>query len=93
MIRRGIWVVLGAVLGITGYRRLTRLIRAIAPASAAVPLSGRQRAGGAYGQPRPRQVTARGMARGTATLARDVRAGLAEYRQGRDEYMNRHAGR
>lgn len=35
MIRRLFWLVLGAVLGITGYRRATALARAVSPAGAA----------------------------------------------------------
>ena len=31
MIRRLFWLTLGAVLGVTGYRRATRLVRSIAP--------------------------------------------------------------
>ena len=32
MIRRGFWLALGAVLGVTGYRRATRIARAMVPA-------------------------------------------------------------
>lgn len=35
MIRRLFWLLLGAVLGITGYRRVTALARSVSPATAA----------------------------------------------------------
>jgi hypothetical protein len=39
MIRRLFWLVLGAVLGITGYRRLTALARSVSPGAALRGLS------------------------------------------------------
>ncbi len=35
MIRRLFWLILGAVLGVAGYRRVTALARAVSPAGAA----------------------------------------------------------
>ncbi len=114
MIRRAIWLALGATLGIAGYRRVNRMIQSVAPQSPAVPWTGREpsgvrAAGGlnqhterlpahrlAAGPPRPPgqvsawQASARGVARAALTLVRDVRVGMADYRQARDEYMNRH---
>ncbi len=40
MIRRLFWLILGAVLGVTGYRRLTMLVRSWSPAARAGQLSG-----------------------------------------------------
>jgi hypothetical protein len=93
MIRPAIWLVLGAVLGVTGYRRLARLIRAMPGQGAAVALSGRQASGGAGRQLSRRQLAGSGLGRGSLALLRGVRVGMAEYRRGRHEYMNRQAGR
>jgi hypothetical protein len=56
-------MVIGAVLGVTGYRRISRLARAVAPGG------GRGR-----GQGRRREPLA-----GAALFARDVRDGAEEY--------------
>ncbi len=76
MIRRAFWLGLGAVLGVAGYRRLSRLGRALTGSRngpAAI------RAAGQIGG-------------GTTSFVRDVRAGMAEYLDGTGEYLNRHAG-
>jgi hypothetical protein len=39
MIRRLFWLVLGAVLGVTGYRRLTALVRSVSPTAQARSLA------------------------------------------------------
>lgn len=70
MIRRLFWLIVGALLGVTGYRRLRRLTRALtvggrrdtAPARAA----GRDKMPG-------------GWARSAALFARDVREGMELY--------------
>jgi hypothetical protein len=89
MIRRGFWVAVGAAIGVSGYRRASRLARTVFPA----------RPGGALvtgpaGRGRPTVITGRSLlaaaasaGRGTAqgvAFARDVREGVAEYldRQG-----------
>jgi hypothetical protein len=89
MIRRGIWMAVGAALGVAGYRRATRLARTLVP-------EGRR---GAAGRPRavpagqvvlrPRQLTGRRVLAGAAlagrgaaegaAFVRDVRDGMAEY--------------
>ncbi len=95
MMRRGFWLGLGAVLGIAGYRRLVRLGRAL------TALPGRPAAG--FASPGlvdkwpagrgPFSVTAaRELGAETASFVRDVRAGMAEYRDGGGGYLNRHAG-
>jgi hypothetical protein len=65
LIRRLFWVTVGALVGVTGYRRVSRLARAIAP-------GGRRRrsSGGARGLD---------WAHGAALFARDVREGMDLY--------------
>jgi hypothetical protein len=71
VIRRLFWLTLGAVAGVTGYRRLSRLMRAIQP----VP--GR---GGRRGWPgRPGWAGRPGSASGLTAFLRDVRDGMAQY--------------
>jgi hypothetical protein len=65
VIRRLLWIVLGAVLGVTGYRRLSRLARAVMP--------GGRRGRGPGPQPHREQLA------GAALFARDVRDGIEEY--------------
>jgi hypothetical protein len=86
VIRRGFWLVAGAVLGVTGYRRATRLVRSLAPAVPARPVSPGVVAGRADRRPllTGRAVLAgaaragRGAAQGAA-FVRDVSDGMAEY--------------
>jgi hypothetical protein len=89
MIRRGFWVAVGAAIGVSGYRRASRLARSIFPARPGSAL-----AAGSSGRARPALITGRSLlaaaataGRGTAqgvAFARDVREGVAEYldRQG-----------
>jgi hypothetical protein len=70
MMRRLFWVIVGALLGVTGYRRLRRLGRA-------VTLGGRRDA--APGRARGRDVIPGGWARSAALFARDVREGMELY--------------
>jgi hypothetical protein len=65
VIRRLFWMAVGAVLGVTGYRRVSRLARAITPGT---------RRGGGNGAQRRHEPLA-----GPALFARDVRDGAAEY--------------
>lgn len=65
MIRRGFWLATGAVLGVTGYRRATRLARMLTMPTTTSPASAR------------RSNFQRAVA--TAGFARDVRDGMAEY--------------
>ena len=64
MIRRLFWMIVGALLGVTGYRRAGRLARAMRP--------GRRPAGRLA-------VRGTGGTGGTAVFLRDVRAGMDEY--------------
>jgi hypothetical protein len=59
MIRRGFWLAAGAVLGVTGYRRASRLAHKLRPAS--LVQGGRQ-------------------LQSAASFVRDVRDGMADYR-------------
>jgi hypothetical protein len=75
MIRRAAWLTIGAVLGITGYRRVTRAARVLLPApNLLTPLS-RRAAGNGQARSAPRRRGA-GV---TAAFVRDVRAGMADY--------------
>jgi hypothetical protein len=65
MIRRLFWLIVGAALGVTGYRRVTRLARALAP--------GGTRAGVPARPPR------RDLMRSAAGFAHDVREGMELY--------------
>jgi hypothetical protein len=78
LIRRLFWMIAGALLGVTGYRRVSRLARAVAV--------GRRR-GAAPGRPRGLDLgsrthgdrTHRYGARSVALFARDVRDGMELY--------------
>jgi hypothetical protein len=88
MIRRGFWLVAGAAIGVTGYRRASRVARSVFPARPALASS-----------PQPPVVTGRGVltaaaaaGRGTAqgiAFARDVREGVAEYRDRQQDEAGR----
>ena len=83
MIRRLFWLVLGAALGIAGYRRASRAARMLLPNSGpAGQVGGRPaRAALAHGASSGLTQPARGRSAGpgTAAFVRDVRAGMAEY--------------
>jgi hypothetical protein len=86
VIRRGFWLVLGAAVGVTGYRRASRLVQSFRPAAA--PSAGTQ-AGGAVVLRSPGPLTGRKLLAGaaragrgaaaSAAFVRDVREGVAEY--------------
>jgi hypothetical protein len=84
MIRRGFWVAVGAAIGVSGYRRASRLARSVLPArpgsALAVPAAARSRPAVITG--RSLLAAAASAGRGTAqgvAFARDVREGVAEY--------------
>jgi hypothetical protein len=64
VIRRLFWLIAGVLLGVTGYRRVTRLARALVPGG-----PGGRRAG-----PHGRELI-----RGAAAFAHDVREGMELY--------------
>jgi hypothetical protein len=87
MIRRGFWLVAGATLGISGYRRASRVARSLGPAARSLTSAGRAPAAGRI-LPRPdlttRRILAGAAAAGRSTaegaaFVRDVREGMAEY--------------
>ncbi len=79
MIRRLIWLGIGAVLGITGYRRVTRAAKSLLPSGDLLVPLGRRSAGSGPARQVPTRTSARGGGAGTAVFVRDVRAGMAEY--------------
>jgi hypothetical protein len=83
MIRRGFWLTAGVVLGVTGYRRVTRLASALAGGRTAgirsLPGTGPTVRPQMLAPPKPRRSnTARVVA--AARFVQDVRDGMAEYR-------------
>ena len=93
MIRRGFWLAAGAVLGVTGYRKATRLARAVVPA-------GRPARTGVLTlapeppRRRPPLLTSRQVLRGAARAGRSAAQGAAfarDVRDGMAEYLDRHA--
>jgi hypothetical protein len=97
MIRRGFWVAVGAAIGVSGYRRASRLARTVFPAR-----PGSARATGSWGRARPAVITGRSLlaaaasaGRGTAqgvAFARDVQEGVAEYLDRRGDQAGRTLG-
>ncbi len=94
MIRRGFWFATGALAGIAGYRRASRVARTLLPRADLLAPAGRRLAGqGARRAPRPggqqcldradlgsgRATPGQRAAAGTAAFVRDVRAGMADY--------------
>jgi hypothetical protein len=77
MIRRMFWLTAGAVLGVAGYRRVSRLARAVTLGG------GRSGAAGADGGAQGRWMA--GWAQHAALFARDVRDGM-------ELYSDRHPG-
>jgi hypothetical protein len=75
MIRRLFWMTAGALLGVTGYRRVSRLARAVtAGGRPGDRTHGRVRGGSAAGG-----WAHRGWRHGAALFARDVRDGMEMY--------------
>jgi hypothetical protein len=78
VIRRLLWLLAGALLGVTGYRRATRLARSLRPGSAARPAA---------------RAVAAVLGPGLAPARDGVGPFLADVRDGMDEYLDRHAPR
>jgi hypothetical protein len=95
MIRRGFWLAAGAVVGITGYRRATRLVRALtgqaqlARSTAVLPTAARASIVARQTRlalparratsPGSRAASVGATAASAAGFIRDVREGMAEY--------------
>jgi hypothetical protein len=77
MIRRGLWLAAGAALGVTGYRRASRLLRPLAGPPGRAAAAGRPVVPG-RGLLAAAASAGRSTARGVA-FARDVRDGMADY--------------
>ncbi len=77
MIRRGSWLLLGAVLGISGYRRLTRAAKALMPQGELA--SQLRQAGHGPAATRPSRRAAGRAGAETIAFVRDVRTGMADY--------------
>lgn len=91
MIRRGFWLVVGATLGVTGYRRASRLLQSFRPTPSGQVvlrseslLTGRRVLSGAA-------RAGRGAA-ASAAFVRDVREGVAEYLDQQDSATGRTLG-
>lgn len=94
MIRRGLWLAIGAAGGIIGYRRAASLGRGL---SGALMLTrgaepGQPGAPGAPGPSRRKRTAGRGLARQAIRLTRDVRRFSRDVREGMDLYLARHPG-
>ncbi len=79
MIRRMTWLAVGAVLGVTGYRRLARAAKSLLPHADLLAPRSRHSGGSAAARPAASRTPARDAGAGTVAFIRDVRAGMAEY--------------
>jgi hypothetical protein len=93
MIRRGFWLAAGAMLGVAGYRKAARLARTIT-AGPAVPrvLTTAARAIEARPIQTRAAVPLTHRVREAASFARDVRDGMAEYRDLHPRQLGRRLG-
>ena len=79
MIRRLIWLAVGALLGITGYRRLTRAAKSLLPHGDLLAALGFRSETSGPARRTPAGAPSRDVGAGTVAFVRDVRAGMAEY--------------
>jgi len=89
MIRRAFWLALGAVLGVTGYRRAVRRVAALLR-----PVRGLTGGGRALPAAHGPAVTDAPALRRAGALARDlgpVAGFLRDAREGMDDYLDSHA--
>jgi hypothetical protein len=105
VIRRGFWLLTGAVLGVTGYRRVTRLARMLTvprgagsrsfPGTGSVPRPPTLPAPGRRALPGPERAQLSGPARGARSqVARALAAAgfVRDVRDGMAEYWDLHRG-
>ncbi len=96
MIRRGFWLVVGATLGVTGYRRASRLLQSFRPTPSGQVASGRVvlRTESLLTGRRVLSGAARAGrgAAASAAFVRDVREGVAEYLDQQDSATGRTLG-
>lgn len=74
MMGRSLWFAAGAVIGIAGYRRVTRAARALVPRGDLLGLPRRR-----DGTARPARTAASRAGTETIAFVRDVRTGMADY--------------
>jgi hypothetical protein len=100
MIRRGLWLAVGAAGGIIGYRRAVSVGRGLSGTlmltrGAEPGQPGAPDAPGAPRTPGPasrKRTAGRGLARQAIRLSRDVRRFSRDVREGMDLYLARHPG-
>jgi hypothetical protein len=95
VIRRGFWLLTGAALGVTGYRRAVRLARIVIPEGRGGAAGRRQPVPAGRVVLRPPQLTGRRMLAGAAMAGRGAAEGAAFVRDVRDgmaEYLDRQHG-
>jgi hypothetical protein len=77
-VRRGFWLTVGAAVGVGGYRKVTRLARAVSPVRA--PADSGPAAARPAGMAGPAAALLVRGVRASALFARDVREGMRIYR-------------
>jgi hypothetical protein len=93
VIRRGFWLLLGAVTGIMGYRRVAAVGQQVSAKLSGTRLAGTSLAGTKPREGRaPAALTARRAARGMLTGAKEAFRFTRDVREGMDLYMDRHEG-
>ena len=98
MIRRSFWLLLGAVTGIMGYRRVAAVGQQVSAKLSGTRLAGTRPAGTRLAGTNPREgrapaaLTARRAARGVLTGAKEAFRFTRDVREGMDLYMDRHEG-
>jgi hypothetical protein len=92
VIRRGFWLLAGAVLGVTGYRKASQLARAVVPAGRPARTGVLTLAPQSLRDRRP-LLTSRQILSGAARAGRSAAQGAAfarDVRDGMAEYLDRH---
>jgi len=94
MIRRGFWLAVGAAAGIMGYRRVASLGRGLSGTLTLARGSDheQQTVPGTRNRASRKRAAARGLARGTIRVTRDVRRFNRDVREGMEQYSARHPG-
>ena len=99
MIRRGFWLAAGALVGVTGYRRMARAARSVTPGRALAPAgqrqvpAGQRQVPGSAGRDAAVAWEQSLAVRAAVAIGRDAGAFLRDVRIGMAEYMDRHSGR
>ncbi len=85
MIGRLGWLTAGVVLGVTGYRRASRLVRSVRPAAGPARQS--------WAALRPGRPARQAAGRPRSAQVRGIGPFVADVRDGMDSYLDRHSGR